>query len=374
MRILHVISSISVDSGGPARSSQGLVAALEQAGVEAYLLSFTPGEQAWLSGVKHFMAAEYGGWQGHIEAMERAIEAVKPDLIHIHAIWMPCSHAAAVVARKRGIPYVIAPRGMLEPWSLQVCKWKKRLAMWLYQRKDLKKAVALHATALSEAEQFRRLGFRQTCVVSPNGVNLPSFLPEKTPATDGRRRVLFVSRIHPKKGLLELVEAWDRVRPSGWVLEIAGTDADGYQKTVEEAVARRGLGDCIRFLGSLSDDAKWPVYRNADFFVLPTYSENFGIVIAEALYAATPVVTTKGTPWQELEECRCGLWIDCGVSPLADALKAMIALSDKERLEMGCRGARLIEEKYTWPAIGQNMCDAYVDILRGCSSISLKEV
>ncbi len=363
MRVIHVISGISRSSGGPARSSQGLVAALNAAGVEAWLVSCAVGERPWLPGVTRFRAPERPGlWA--LRAFFRALFGeLRPDLVHLHGIWQPQIHLAACAARALGIPYIIAPRGMLEPWSLEQGKWKKRLALALYQRRDLRGAVALHATAETEAEQFRALGFGQKIVVSPNGVTVPERLPRRVANKAGERRALFVSRIHRKKGLLELVEAWDRIRPEGWKMEIVGTDADGYQREVEAAVRAKGLQDDFVFTGPLMDEDKWQAYTRADLFVLPTHSENFGIVVAEALYAGVPVITTRGTPWRELETHRCGRWIDFGVVSLAAALREMMALPDGARQAMGERGQALVQSRYAWPAIGQAMAKAYARLL-----------
>jgi len=382
MKVLHVIQSIAQSTGGPARSSQGLVAALNRIGVKAWLFSFTPGESQWIEGVTRFKAVTSNRqteertheevnkdsrrrlralctfWKKQKE-FEAFVEDIKPDLIHVHAIWCFGSHIACKVARKKGIPYIVAPRGMLEPWSLQQKKWKKLLAMCFYQRRDLKGSCLLHATAESEALQFRNLRLFQPIVISPNGVNFPQKLPERNLHADGRRRMLFVSRIHPKKGLLDLIEAWSRILPEQWVLEIVGTDADGYQRSVEDKVRKLCLCNSVIFTGPLDDTKKWEAYRRADVFVLPTYSENFGIVVAEALYAHVPVITTKGTPWEELSSEHCGWWIDIGVEPLVQVLQDAMALTDSERHQMGMNGRTLVEKKYTWSAVAMQMKLAY---------------
>lgn len=365
MKVLHVIDNIARTSGGPSRSSQGLVAALNLAGVEAWLASCKVGEEAWLPGVTHFRSPIKPGLKEMKRFLEDLILEIKPDLIHLHGIWVPPFHFAAKLAQKYKIPYITAPRGCLEPWSLQQKKWKKRLAMFLYQRSDLKRATMLHATATSEAEQFRKLGFSQEVIESPNGVILPNELPMRVTQKDGFRRVLFISRIHKKKGLLNLVEAWAKIRPQGWKIEIVGPDSDAFQRVVEEAIRVHGLEDDFIFTGALMDDDKWMAYRRADLFVLPTFSENFGIVIPEAMYAGLPVITTVGTPWQELQTHRCGWWIDIGVDPLVQALKEAFALSDEERQAMGARGHQLVVKKYTWPAIGKQMVTFYERLRRG---------
>jgi len=398
MKILHVISGISRISGGPARSSQGLVAAECRAGIDAWIYSFD-GAEPWIEDVRKYKLKG---------AELDAADLAKFDIVHIHGIWSPRLHNVAKMCRAAKVPYIIAPRGMLEPWSLKQ-KWlKKRIARFLYQDKDLKCAAALHATAESEAEQFRKLGFRNPVVISPNGVNVPGNFNrvEHAERVDGeRKRVLFVSRMHPKKGVLELVEAWGRLGVRGqelgvrdWVVELVYTLNGEFEREYEAKVKARILelgmsyqdtdGSVHRnsstpslphsstspnfiFTGALNDDAKWDAYDRADLFVLPTYSENFGIVVAEALWVGVPVITTKGTPWSELEEYKCGKWIDLpaeGSNPstweaLDEALGSMMLMSDAERGEMGMRGKKLVEEKYTWEAVCGKIAEGYESIL-----------
>ena len=371
LRALHVIDGLSRSSGGPARSAQGLVSGLNVAGVETWLLALSCSDEPWVGGVVHFVNGE---------PFESVVTRINPDVVHLHGIWSLALHRCAVICRRRKIPYVIAPRGMLEPWSLQQ-KWlKKRIARLLYQDRDLKCAAALHATAESEAEQFRKLGFKNPIIVSPNGVNVPNCqLAAKN--AKGAKRVLFVSRMHPKKGVMELVEAWGQVVSGGvgewrsWKVELVYTVNGDFEREYEAKVKARvkelGLEDQFIFTGALNDDEKWKAYGRADLFVLPTYSENFGIVVAEALWAGVPVITTKGTPWQELEERKCGKWIDLpeeGSNPsdwstLVSALEGMMSMSDDERREMGERGRGLVEEKYTWDAVVKAMAKGYESIV-----------
>lgn len=357
MKVLHVIDTIARTSGGPARSCQGLVTALGDAGVDVSLLSLKSGEKPWHSGVK-----KYFNDVDFVTLLNRE----KPDLVHMNNFWRPELHKCVKICRTLGFPYIMTPRGCLEPWSLKQ-KWlKKRIARFLYQDTDMRGAVALHATAESEAKQFRKLGFTNPTIISPNGVNLPSVL-KPCEKKNRQQRALFVSRMHPKKGVIELVDAWSRVGIKGWKCELVYTMSCDFEKEYETKVKARvralGLEDEFIFTGALNDDEKWEAYARADFFVLPTYSENFGIVVAEALYAGVPVITTKGAPWQELEERNCGLWIDIGAEPLESSLKSMIELTDAERREMGARGRSLVEEKYTWDAIGRDMVKAYEAIL-----------
>lgn len=358
MRVLHVIGSIRRQGGGPSRSSQGLVAGLRVAGVDATLMSLCHGELPWICGADHFVN---GG------DFEDALDEINPDIVHIHGIWQRNLHRCVVTCRKRGVPYVVAPRGMLEPWSLRQ-KWlKKRIARFLYQDRDLKFAAALHATAMSEADQFRHLGFRNECIVSPNGVNVPAVMPKRTSGND-KRRALFMSRMHAKKGVLELVESWGRVRPLGWSCELVytvGCDEErAYEACVKSRVQELGLSDCFVFTGPLDDDKKWDAYGRADLFVLPTYSENFGIVVAEALWAGVPVITTKGTPWSKLVDRDCGWWVELPPKGSLDiALREATHCPVDELRRKGARGRSLVSESYTWGAVCKSVVRGYRRIL-----------
>ena len=190
--------------------------------------------------------------------------------------------------------------------------------------------------------------------------------------------MLFVSRMHPKKGALELVEAWGKIVvssqslvASGWVCELVytvnGEIEQEYEAKVKARVKNLGLQDLFVFTGALNDDEKWKAYARADLFILPTYSENFGLVVAEALWAGVPVITTKGTPWQELDEQKCGWWIDIGVEPLARALGEAMSVDDATRREMGERGWKLVDEKYTWDAVVKKMIEGYEEVLNAKS-------
>lgn len=235
--------------------------------------------------------------------------------------------------------------------------WKKQLAWALYQRRDVVGARALHATSEAEAAGFRALGLTQAIITLPNGVELPPAGERPAPGTT--RTALFLSRIHPKKGLVELVEAWSCVRPAGWQLRLVGHDNTGHAPAVEAAIQKFGVADSVRLEPAVEGDAKWAAYRAAELFVLPSYSENFGIVIAEALACGLPVVTTTATPWAALREHRAGWWVECGVEPLVPALREATALATPELRSMGQRGADWVRADFAWERIGAEMLRAY---------------
>jgi glycosyltransferase involved in cell wall biosynthesis len=275
---------------------------------------------------------------------------------------------------------------MLTAWALKFRGLKKRVAWHLYQQHDLRSAQVLHATSQDEAEGFRALGLTQPIAVIPNGVEAPSAVRrapsakrqaqcEERHAPGATRTALFLSRIHPKKGLIDLVRAWgalsaERQAPgamrhaqSAWRVVIAGGDENGHLAEVKTEIRKLKLENCFEFVGEVAGDRKWELYRQADLFVLPTYSENFGIVIAEALACGVPVITTKGTPWQELQTHRCGWWVEVGAEALLGALRLALSASPEERREMGERGRALVKSKYTWPAVAAQMKSVYEWVL-----------
>ena len=285
----------------------------------------------------------------------------RPTLVHSHGVWQPANHWVARAAAHWQVPLIIQPRGMLEPWALGQKAIKKRVALACFQQADLDQARVLVATSEMEAENLRRLGLRQPVVVIPNGVDfgIQDPLTESNDHTPDRERsVLFLSRVHPKKGLLELVTAWSRMAPSGWRLRIAGPDDGGHWNQVATRVRKLGLGSSIDYLGPVDGIQKTALYRQSDLFVLPTFSENFGIVVAEAMAHGLPVITTRGAPWPELVTHDCGWWIDVGVEPLIRALQTAMAMSDEERCAMGRRGLEYVRQ-FDWNRIAAQTLSLY---------------
>ena len=298
------------------------------------------------------------------------------DLIHIHALWSPILHKVSNWAHKNNIPVVWSPHGMITPWAMRNKRWKKLLGWWLYQRWDLARADLLHVTAESEVDDVRRMGLKNKVVVAPLGVKIDS-RGERVERVAGEKVLLFVSRVQRKKGLLNLVRAWAQLkneysarsarstRPEHWEVRIVGPDQDNHTKELKSLCDDLGVAQDFTFVGPKYGDELQKEYASADLFVLPTYSENFGSVVIESLAHSVSVITTKGAPWQELEERKCGWWIDIGVEPLAAALKEAMSLYDAERREMGVRGRRLVEEKYTWDAVVKAMVKGYEEVQHG---------
>ena len=358
MRILFTLPSLHPDYGGPARSVPALALALRcVAGIEVWL-SAQDGSESDRPEVRdisvHF----------HVSIALQELESI--DLIHDHGVWQRCHIAVARCATRRGIPRVVSPRGMLEPWALSQKKWKKRIAWFLYQRRLLTQCRLVHATSTAEESNLRKLGLTMPIAVIPNGMDLPSLAPPGVegfakPATP--RNALFLSRLHPKKGLELLIEAWAKIRPSHWHLLVAGPGDPNYIQFLKDLVARHHLQAEIEFLGPISDHEKPSLFERAELFLLPSYSENFGMVVAEALSFGIPVITTTGCPWSELESFRCGWWVEPTAGSISDALSEATTLGSDTLAEMGRRGRSLISERYAWAGIARRMSDAYGQLL-----------
>lgn len=288
----------------------------------------------------------------------RYLVSANLDLIHMHGLWNYLSVAVHSWSRTTHRPYVVSPRGMLEPWALKQSSLRKKIALWSFQRTALQHAACLHATSTQEAQNIRQLGFTNPIAVIPNGVLIPD-IPERVIDRSGIRHALFLSRLHPKKGLLTLLEAWSAVQPEGWKLLVAGPDEKNYLREIKAAVRQLGLEKEITFFGDVRGELKAGLYSRSDLFVLPSHSENFGLVIAEALSFGVPVITTRATPWEDLERRNCGWWIDVGVAPLVQALREATSAPIENLREMGSRGRKLVEEKYSWDKIGQQMLEVY---------------
>ncbi|WP_035614006.1 glycosyltransferase [Haloferula sp. BvORR071] len=352
MKVVHTVASLKMETGGPARSVPGLAGALARAGADVSLTANErPPEFRPPEGVTFLP----GGTDSP------ALRDAVLEMIHDHGLWLPSNYRVARLADATKTTRVVSPRGMLEPWALNHRKWKKRLAWLLYQKRCLKSAAALHATSTAEAEQFRRLGLTMPIMVLPNGVDLPAVptSPELGPPST-RRTALFLSRIHPKKGLPLLLDAWARVKPRDWDLHIVGPDEEGHRDELQRQASQLGLGsDCIRFSGSLDGAEKAAAFREASLFVLPTHSENFGIAVAEALAHGLPVITTHGAPWESLETERCGWWVAVDRDAIARALDDATRRAESELREMGGRGKEMVAARYSWDGIARDMLACY---------------
>lgn len=356
-RLLLTNPSFRLEHGGPAYSVGRLAGALAALGHDVTV---------WAAdGSADRVAAmdPSGSVKIATGALGAVLGAQRWDIVHDNGLWLPYGAQLARHCRAHAIPRLLSVRGMMQPWAWNHRRWKKRLAWALYQRRGVESAARLHATADDEVARIRtRYPDRHPLLIA-NGIDIPD-QPARMPKAEGEvRTALFLGRIHPVKGLAMLVDAWAQVRPAGWRLQLVGPDEDGFRAELEAQIAGHGLGESIAIAGPASGDAKRAHYDAASLFLLPSFTENFGISAAEALAHAIPVITTTGTPWQVLETEGCGWWVAPETSAIAGALADATARADADLVAMGATGRSWVADNLHWPAIAKQFADAYADAI-----------
>lgn len=370
MKVVHYIPSIDCSSGGGGAYMQLLAAELGRI-VELHVATHESNRPLDIrSCTLHYIAPAAMRdvptlFRRTRDDFRRLLREVRPDVVHVNTCWMPACAAVQSVAQSEGYRVVLSPHGMLEPWIIKRHYWTRKLpALLLYQRQAVRRADMIHSTADSERQNLLRLGLNSRITVVPNGIDTGA-IRMKT-SWQRRRELLFLSRVHIKKGINFLIEAVAQLKDemAGYTVRIAGEGDAAYIDSLRAMAERLGVGAMITFEGGVYGERKWQLFRDADLFVLPTHSENFGIVVAEALAAGTPVITTTGTPWTMLHAQGCGRCVDIGTAPLVEALRTFLSLSSADLEAMGRRGRRLVESEYSSVAVAAAMKDLYTDVLK----------
>jgi glycosyltransferase involved in cell wall biosynthesis len=370
--VVHVTTGLTPRAGGPYVSVAGLVRALvAENGCIPVVVAPVAAPPAGVDRTHWSSAAVFTLPPGSSNAKGRSVvfggrgrflrAAVPsaPSIVHLHGLWDSGTFVAADLAGLSGVRFVVSPRGMLEPWALRH-KWlKKKAFLTGYLRSLLAASDLLHATSEAEADSLRSLGFRQPIAVIANGVDCSQALERCDVPVEARRRLLYLGRLHVKKGLENLLRAWAMTRPPNWQLSIAGLDEGGYQSRLESLAESLGITDSIDFPGAFLGADKWDYLARGTAFVHPSFSENFGIAVAEALAAGLPVIATVGTPWQMLPAERCGWWVDPTPDALAAAIDSLTSCSDSALGAMGDRARTFAGAKFGWRQIGRDMTACY---------------
>ena len=367
MRVIHVVPAIAEEASGPSYSVVRLCESLISQGQEVTLASL---DWAALPSPPAFLKTFPLGWGPRrlgrsptmLRWLEQQAQSENVDFLHNHGMWQMNSVYPGWVAKKGNINLVISPRGAFSKWAMRHGSVMKKVFWPTLQRPVLEQAACFHATAASEYEDIRRLGFRQPVAIIPNGIDIPD-LPVK--GNRDYRTLLFLGRVHRVKGLDMLLPAWRAVqdRFPDWRLVIAGSDdgyhgKSGYLEDLHRLVQQLGL-QRIEFAGGLYGTEKTRAYREADLYILPSYSENFGITVAESLAVGTPAIVSKGAPWGGLVTQQAGWWIDIGVDPLVACLEVALGRSPDDLEKMSLRGRHWMETEFSWTHIGAQMADTY---------------
>lgn len=384
MKVLTFITSISLKGGGPSRSVPMLVKGLAELGVDITLMTYWSDDMNThaLDGTSaklKVLRLDFSRSQ-----MEEYIISEKFDVIQLQSMWDLRYHIVAKTARKHRIPYIITPRGMLEPWCLSQKKWKKKLAMALYQMKDIKRSACVFTTAEMEALHVRDLGVDVPMVVLPNGIETDSY-PCRISKDKVKKQILFLSRIHIKKGIELLIDAFDRIIKKNadmddWTVAIVGNGEEEYIRELKRKVEGLNLRDKVKILAPVFGDAKVKLYQESSIFCLPSYSENFGMVIAEAMSCGVPCITTNGTPWQLLngevstmganldilgKNRKTGWCIDLNVDNLEKVLLEAMTMKTEALYEMGQKGNLLVQENFNYKSVARKVMQLYSWLLDG---------
>lgn len=363
LRVLLLASKLSPAAGGLSVSVPGLANSIDSLpGMEMHVMgTLDPANpnaaQTWGPRVHAFAVKGPKVWQ-FAPDMSQGITSLTPELIDVQGLWAYSSVANLRYARKTGTPYLVTPRGMLDPWARRNSAWKKHIAWFAYENAHLKGAHALRATAEMEAQHFRHIGLTNPIAIVPNGFILPALaLRTENPL----RSVLFLSRIHPKKGAGYLLKSWSALHGDfpGWEVVIAGIDEHGHEAELKQLVKKLNLPR-VRFVGEVFGAAKQKLYRDADLFVLPTHAENFGWVVVEALAQETPVITTTNAPWKGLRDNNCGWWIDLDQTQLINTMRVALSLPAEERIGMGQRGRVWANQAFSADQIAIKMRQVYL--------------
>jgi glycosyltransferase involved in cell wall biosynthesis len=376
LRIVHSIGDIGSDTGGPPRSVRSMCEAMARAGADVTLLTQDhrrPADTLLLPDPA-LVTTRFVGSNRRLgfaaPDYAPALAALAPAIVHDNGIWSPSNIAATTAAAKLRVPHVISLHGMLEPWALKHRALKKRVAWRAYQARLITAAAGLHATAPPECQSIRAHFPHHPIAVIANGVDLPDppADPARRLAAPGRT-LLVLSRLHPVKNLPGLIAAFARLAAdpafADWTLAIHGPDAEGHRAVIAAAIAATGLADRIRLGDAVPDAGKTALFDAADLFILPSFSENFGITVAEALAHGVPVIASTGTPWADLPRVGAGWHVAADPESLATALAAAMALPAATRAEMGARGRAHAKAVFGWDRIADQMLGFYDWLLSG---------
>jgi glycosyltransferase involved in cell wall biosynthesis len=324
----------------------------------------------------HLLAPKYARFR-YTSELSRQLGSLTPDLVHTHGIWTYLSLATIRWSKSYGSarprPYLVSPHGMLDPWALRNSRWKKIAAAFVFERRHLENAACIHAVNKTEAAAIRAFGLKNPICVIPNGVEVhvskgaADRMPPWSADMVGNRKVLlYLGRLHPKKGLSILLRGWKEAskRETGWVLVIAGWDQGGHRGELEQLARESKITDSVYFAGPLFGEARETAYQNADAFVLPSLSEGQPLVVLEAWSHARPVLMTPECNLPEGFEKQAAIRMNTTVEGAAEGLGKLFALDEPALQQMGRRGRDLAIGNFSWSQSASQMFAVYNWVLR----------
>lgn len=350
MEVLHILPTRDIEYGGPISVAESMA---EEGARQGLVCAIYPPRNS----------------EVHARGLLALWIAVsRADIVHIHGLWNLNATLAATIARWKGIPYIITPHGMLDSWALARSRFKKAVFGCLFERRNLRRAAGVHFLNGEECAEAQGLGEQLQTFVLPNGVFADRFdyLPGKTtlsmtyPELEGKVVVLFLGRLHPKKGIDLLIHAFAKARLTCPQLHLllAGPDHGGYRALLEAQVRALELNFNVTFLGMVSGERKLATLASADFFVLPSHQEGDSVAVKEAMACRLPVLITPACHFPEVQESGAGMVV---ALDLLQWQKALISLCNDEnsRMQMGKKAWEMVHARYTWKKVVHQFINEY---------------
>jgi len=377
LRHLHFTQSLEpLYGGGLGASALALHRQILKMGVESTLCS-THGDMSQTSAERtHEFKRAKPGFMYFAPGLKRNGEQLvsSADVIHGHGLYVGTNYIFGVEARRQKKPLAYHVHGMFEPYILRRSRWKKQLVHWLFEDANFRRVRLWRALTLREADQIRGCGISAPIVVAPKCIDTVEYpKPERAPLSirtpllaqlvKRHPRVLFLSRIHPKKGLDLLLPAWAKasVRHKDWELVIAGPDENGYLATVRSIAHKLNVHERVAFTGPVTGKEKRELLYSADLFALPSYSEGLPVGLLEAMACELPVLATKECNLPDIGATGAGWLCETNVESIYASLDIALASTDSERKQRGANGKQLVQNRYSWPSIA-------TEILRACEA------
>ena len=386
MKILHVIANLAPRYGGPSKACREMARAVAQLGHEVSIyttnqdgpgeLEVPLGQPVWQEGVEiRYFPIQAPRFWGTSLPLARGLARKIPaaDLVHIHSLYLFHNLVAGYLCRRHDIPYLVRPHGTLDPFIFRRHRGRKRIMEYLFEHRNIRRAAALHFTTAQEQALAAPFTFGAPGLVVPLGIGPGEFaaLPEpggfrrRYPEIGDKPIVLFFGRINFKKGLDILARAFGiagRQRPDVHLV-LAGPDNEGWGARVRAWLEAEGMRDRATFTGMLLGPDKLAVLRDASLFVLPSYSENFGLAVIEAMAAGLPVIISdQVNVWPEVESAGAGRVIPCDAAALAGQMLELLADPGAAAV-MGQKGRALVQERFLWPRIAPRLAGVYARII-----------
>jgi len=399
MKVTHLTQAVSTSGGGISEVVRALSVAQQDTGDQPRVLSIEDDGEAigpWPAGSPEFLSACHFPGMIVLPDMDERLDQINPQVLHTHGIWTYLSIGVPRWARKHNCPYIVSPHGMLDSWALENSRLKKKVAAALYERRHLKRAACLHALCASEADSIRKFGLKNPIATIPNGIEIPEGRDLSSRYSAEKKIMLFLGRLHPKKGLENALQAWAAASKSSsaggdqknWQFVIAGWDQGDHEVKLKQLCEELGIsfaevpakqflsleassgqlsGFSVVFVGPVFGELKVQLLERANVFILPSFSEGLPMSILEAWAYELPVVMTDYCNLPEGFDADAAIHIDTEVECMSAGMLKMIACSEDELKGMGGNGLSLVKEKFTWPTIAAQMKELYEWVRKRCS-------